>query len=103
LHVTPQGSPESPDPATQVGCPLAGVGHTLPQEPQLFGSVFKLVHKALQTVPAQLVPHVDGGADVSQMASNAVHAVLVVLHAPQLLGVLSAVSQPSVGSPLQSP
>jgi hypothetical protein len=87
-------------PLVQLGFPCAGVGHTVPQRPQLFKSVVVFTHDAPQTVSTQLEPHFAGEDDVSQSAS-APEQVLV--HEPQWPVVLSAVSHPSLASPLQSP
>lgn len=65
----------------------------------MFASVVTSTHEEPQIVPVQLEPQLAGPEDVSQMASTPVHAVA---HAPQWLVVLSASSQPFVGSASQS-
>lgn len=81
--------------------PWAGVGQAEPQPPQLAALVLSLTHDEPQTAPLQLVAHVAGEeVEVSQTAPTPAHAVV---HEPQWAVVSSAVSHPSVGSPLQSP
>lgn len=86
-------------PSVHVGRALAREGHTVPQTPQLVTSLASVAQVPLlvqyavplgqvltQLTPAQRIP------DVQRMP-----------HAPQFVFVLMGVSQPSLGSWLQSP
>lgn len=87
-------------PAAHAGCPWAGVGHELVQDPQWVGLVVTSTHADEHTVPV----HVDTqrGVPVEESQTEDVPEQAVE-HAPQWPAALRAVSQPSVGSPLQSP
>jgi hypothetical protein len=87
-------------PFAHPGCPWAGVGQTVAQSPQWFASVAVFEHEVPHAVPAHMLAHFAGAAEASHTESTPEHAVV---HEPQWSAVSRAVSQPSVGSPLQSP
>jgi hypothetical protein len=87
-------------PLAHAGCPCTGTGQTESQLPQWFASVSVFTHELPHTVWEHVLAHFAGIDDASQIAATPEQ---VVLHDPQLIVVSSAVSHPSVGSPLQSP
>jgi hypothetical protein len=87
-------------PPAQATSPFATGEQAVLQPPQWFVSVSVSVQEEPQIVPAHVLPHIADPEDVSQMPSTPEHACP---HDPQWSAVSSAVSQPSLGSPLQSP
>jgi hypothetical protein len=87
-------------PAAHTGWPWAGVGHTLLQEPQWVALVATSTHVDTHRVPLHVDAQCGVPVEESQIEDVPEQAVA---HAPQCSGTLRAVSQPSVGSPLQSP
>lgn len=89
-------------PAVQVAVPWAGTGQANPHEPQLLGSLLVSTHAEPQVVPAQVFWHW-GEAELPAEVSHTVPAAQAVVHDPQWRLSLSAVSQPLLASPSQSP
>jgi hypothetical protein len=77
-----------------------GAAQSVSQVPQWLASVAVFTQDEPQTVPEHVLAHFVGDAEASQIASVPVHDVVQL---PQWSAVSSAVSQPSLGSPLQSP
>jgi hypothetical protein len=87
-------------PARHADCPCVGAGQVVSQLPQWFASSAVSTQDLPQTVPEHVLAHFTGEDEASQIAAVPEQDVL---HAPQWSAVSSAVSQPSLGSPLQSP
>ena len=87
-------------PAVQADWPCVGAGQALPQLPQLVSLELTSTQAPPHTVPLHVGEQKGAPDDESHVGDGDVH---VVEHEPQWLASFSAVSHPSVGSPLQSP
>jgi hypothetical protein len=86
-------------PALQAGV-ACGTRHALPQLPQFIASVAVSTQLVPQTVPSQPVAHAGRPLAVAHVGAAPSQTLV---HAPQCIALVSAVSQPLLASPSQSP
>jgi hypothetical protein len=79
---------------------VAPAGHAWAHAPQLAGSVLVSTQAVPHAVAVHVVTH---AADDAGAAEQSMPAPQAMVHDPQWVASVSACSQPSVGSPLQSP
>jgi hypothetical protein len=96
----PHACDEAPEQTHAPAWHVSPVAHAWPHEPQLAGSVLVLTQAVPHAVAAHVFTHVGLDADAVE---HDMPVAQFVEQEPQWVASLSAASQPSDGSPLQSP